>query len=374
MVQKLAILGASYLQLPLVLKAKQLGLETLCFAWDQDAVAQEHCDKFFPISVLEKQNIYDVCADMQIDGITSIASDICVPTVSYVATKLGLIGNTEMSAQLCTNKFHMRQTLSKSGLNCPQYVTGCVPADLVVQASPLRYPLIAKPVDRSGSLGVQKVESPIDLKEAVTNASELSLSGHVIVEEFIEGVEVSVETISWEGTHHHLCITDKETSGPPHFVELAHHQPSALPKSTRRLIERETSKSLTSLGVDYGASHAEFIVSENRVYITEIGARMGGDFIGSDLVNLSTGYDFLSAVISIALGHFQKPLIKHEACSGVLFYSSESPEVWDLIHRAEQEPQLIRAELNGNQLNPLQSSSDRSGFVIYQSDRRYMRK
>ena len=98
---------------------------------------------------------------------------------------------------------------------------------------------------------------------------------------------------------------------------------------------------------------------------------MGGDFIGSDLVNLSTGYDFLSGVISVALGNFQAPSILNKYCSGVLFYSSATPKVRDLIHQVRLEPQFIRAEITGDKTKTLQSSSDRSGYIIYQSDRRY---
>ena len=92
--RKIAIIGASYLQLPLVKRAKEMGLYTICFAWAEGAVCKDVADKFYPISIVEKEQILDVCRQEQIDGICTIASDTAAPTVAYVAEQMGLIGNS----------------------------------------------------------------------------------------------------------------------------------------------------------------------------------------------------------------------------------------------------------------------------------------
>ncbi|MDA9859526.1 ATP-grasp domain-containing protein [Rubripirellula sp.] len=370
MKQKLAIIGASYLQLPLVLKARELNVDTLCFAWENGAVARDHCDAFYPMSILDKDAILEVCVRENIDGITSIASDVAVPTMSYIAEQLHLVGNSVCSAELCTNKHLMRNALLAAGLKSPKYVAVSSIDTPHVCATHLTYPLIIKPVDRSGSLGVTKITQPSELPTAVENALKVSLAGEAIIEEFVNGTEVSVETVSWAGAHHHLCITDKETSGDPHFVELAHHQPTLLPDEICTKIRTDTALGLEALRVTNGASHAEFIVAGKEVFVTEIGARMGGDFIGSDLVQLSTNFDFLKAVIEISLGHFQTPAIEPRKYSGVYFYSAETPGVLNLINNVALYPEIVRAELTSNEKKPLESSSDRSGYAIYQSDRR----
>lgn len=372
MKQRLAIIGASYLQLPLVLKARAMGVETLCFAWEEGAVAKDHCDRFYPISIVDKDDVLEVCARENIDGIVSIASDLAVPTVSCVAQKLHLVGNSVRSAELCSNKYHMRGALSAAGLRCPGYLAASSSDDSALSSMDLRYPLIVKPVDRSGSLGVTQIMRPSELADALEVALRASFAGQAVVEEFIEGVEVSVETVSWAGKHYHLAVTDKKTSGSPHFVELAHHQPSALPDGIRDKIRTETAAGLDALQVAHGASHAEFIVAKDEVYVTEIGARMGGDFIGSDLVRLSTGYDFIEGVVQIALGRFEPPNTGLGKCSGVYFYSRETPDVMKLIRNKESYPQIVRAECTSSTLAPLKSSSDRSGYAIYQSDRRFV--
>ncbi len=362
---RIAIIGASYLQLPLVKKAKEMGLETHCFAWDEGAVCKDFVDFFYPISILEKELILEVCRNKSIDGIVSIASDAAVPTVNFVANELGLISNLYSDALACTNKFEMRKRFIEYTVNCPKFLL----SDGNIGHFGLRYPVIIKPVDRSGSRGVTKVYDQDELQAAINRAESESFSGNVIIEEYITGNEVSVETISWEGEHYILAITDKETTGEPYFVELAHHQPSLLPESIINKIKFETIKSLDALSIKYGASHAEFkITNEGEVFAIETGARMGGDFIGSDLVRLSTGFDFVKAVIDVALGKFEAPDILYQKFSGVYFLSAETSRLLSVFESNVDADWLIDKELTEMDLKEIKCSADRSGFIIYQSD------
>ena len=119
--KKLAIIGASYLQLPLVKKAKEMGLRTICFAWAEGAVCAEEADEFYPISVVEKEQILHVCQEKHIDGICTIASDVAAPTVAYVSEKMGLVGNSYATAVRANNKYIMRNAFSQAGVPCPKY-------------------------------------------------------------------------------------------------------------------------------------------------------------------------------------------------------------------------------------------------------------
>ena len=371
MKKKIAIIGASYLQVPLVLKAREMGLETICFAWADGAVAQTVADKFYPISITEKTNILEICRNERIDAVTTIATDVAVPTVAYVAANLNLIGNTPESAFISTNKYAMRKALSACTVNCPKFLKISDAENLSEKTAHLHYPLIVKPCDRSGSAGVTKVETPQELLAATPVALNLSLGHEAIVEVFVTGVEVSVETISWQGTHHILAITDKLTSGAPHFVELAHHQPSLHTAAIQAEIKRQTLVALTTLGINYGASHSEFLITgTGKVYVTEIGARMGGDFIGSDLVQLSTGYDFLKGVIAVACGTFDPPKPCANRCAGVWFFSQKTPQVLEYVQQQAKHPEIVRAEISSMEMIELTKSADRSGYFIYQSDKR----
>lgn len=367
---KLAIIGASYLQKPIVEKAKALGIETHCFAWRNGSVCADVADFFYPINVVEKELILEQCQTIGIDGILTIASDITAPTVAYVANKMGLNGNSYESAVKANNKYLMREAFSSSGILCPRY-------QMVKEAESVKledwcYPLIVKPTDRSGSLGVRKVSNVEELVDAVNNAISFSFKKEAIIEEYIEGREISVEFISFHGKHYPLTITDKVTTGAPHFVELEHHQPAQLSNVMYERIYSITHKALDALGVTDGASHSEYRITEDgKIYIMEIGARMGGDFIGSDLVKLSTGYDFLKGVIDVALNRFTLPTISCHLYSGVYFLCQETRNLLSVIQHAEKYPWIVKYEITDAELRTVTCSGDRSGYFIYQSKEKW---
>lgn len=328
-------------------------------------MCKDVADEFYPISIVEKMQILKICQEKQIDGVCTIASDVAAPTVAYVAENMGLVGNPYEVAVRANNKFLMRNAFSKKGIRCPKYrvVTSLNEID-----TDYAFPLIVKPTDRSGSLGVTKVERKELLQGAVENALNCSFKHEAIVEEFVEGKEISVEFISYRGVHYPLQITDKVTTGAPHFVELEHHQPAKLTNEQYVQIYDLTKKALEALGVTNGASHSEYkITDDGRIYVMEIGARMGGDFIGSDLVQLSTGYDFLQGVIDVALGIFEMPRFGTPHYAGVYFLCEETNRIQNIIKNAGL-PQIVRAEITNENLRSVACSADRSGYLIYQDE------
>jgi len=364
---KIAIIGASYLQLPLVLKAHDMGFKTICFAWNDGAVCKDYCDKFYTISILNHDEILKTCEIESVSAITSIASDLAVPTVNFIADKLGLVGNPIESSQVSTNKFLQRQILSKHEIKVPVFENSNK-INIESIETRFRFPIVIKPVDRSGSRGVVVVKGPENVSKMIDYSRKESLCGEVIIEEFIKGEEISVESISWEGNHTILAFTDKVTTGYPHFVELEHHQPSKFWKSSiHDKIISIVNYSLNTLGIKYGASHTELIITdEDEVYLTEVGARMGGDFIGSHLVLLSTGFDFVKAVVEISLN--QKPIISFKDIqnSGICFYTEKSKWVRDYV--ISKHKNIITFHLDELRKEPVTESSQRSGYFIYNSD------
>ena len=355
---KLGIIGASYLQAPLIEKAKEMGLETHVFAWAAGDVGESLADYFYPISIVEKDAIAEKCCEIGIDGICTIASDLAAVTVGYVAQVLGLSGNSPECVRRSTNKHAMRRAFEAGGDPSPKSILAERAEDLI--SAGLRYPLIVKPLDRSGSRGIMKLEGPGRmgkagseagtggrqgeagakaeaaersgdagaetgawvhpedpeerriLDAAIENAKNQGFEKKALAEEYAEGEEYSVEGLSWQGRHRILTVTKKYTTGSPHFIETGHLQPAGLSPKTESEVRRVVAHALDSLGVTCGASHSELkIAPDGTIRLIEIGARMGGDLIGSDLVPLSTGVDYVAEVIRCALG--QEPLCFREA-------------------------------------------------------------
>lgn len=364
--KKIAIIGASYLQEPLVLKAKEMGLYTICFAWADGATCANICDKFYDISIIEKEQILHVCQQEKIDGITTIASDTAILTVNYVASHMGLVSNPYVYSKTCTNKYLMRQCFMENNIPSPLFTIADEKDGYDINGFSL--PMIVKPTDRSGSRGVEKVVRIENLNDAVKRACNESFEHKAIIEEFISGCEISVESISFEGHHNILQITDKVTTGAPYFVELEHHQPSSLPDDIKERVRNIVLEALDALHIMYGASHSELkITDDGTIKVIEIGARMGGDFIGSNLVQLSTGYDFVKGVIEIALGQYTPPDLSLKKHSGVYFLCKETENLLPVIENYKQYPEIIEARITDTELRNIECSGDRSGYLIYQS-------
>lgn len=365
MKERIAVLGANEPLIPFYRQAKALGYEVIGIAIEKGAVCKKYCDRFYPVSFADRDQVVEVCRIEQVDGIISFSLESALPTVAYVASKLGLVSNTEESIKLTQSKFAQRQALEKAGIPVPKYY-------LIENASDLekiqcRYPVIVKPVDSGGSQGICKVESSEQLVDAYKYAIDFSRTSKAIVEEFVDGREFSVEYISHNGKHYFLQITDKVTSGAPRFVEMQHHQPADIPESVWKRIQQMVEGVLTALKIENSASHTEIKWnSRDELYIIETGARMGGDYISSDLVRLSTGYDFVKGAIQLAVNKFEEPTFPRRMNSGVYFYSKLAPEVGDIIRHHERWPEIVEWEYSDEPLMEVKSNADRRGYFLYQ--------
>lgn len=364
--KKIAIIGANEFQNPLILKAKELGYETHVFAWKTGAVGEKTADVFYDISIVEKEKILEVCKQIGISGVVSIGSDVAVKTVNYILRKLGLNTNTEESDHIATNKYAMRCVLHRGGVFSPAFCLADDEFDLKFLQD-FKYPLIIKPTDRSGSRGIFKVYNRTEVEKAINKAREVSFEGKAIVEEFFEGEEYSCESISYNGKHTILAFTKKYTTGEPHFIETGHVQPSGLTEIQQRKVSAIVKKSLDILQIKYGASHAEFrINAEGEIMLMEVGARMGGDCIGSDLVLLSTGYDYMGMVIDIGCGHapsFKRGEANRKAEIRFIFNRNDLEEFEHYIQKNNKG--IFRSFVSEENLeNVVNSSAERKGFYI----------
>lgn len=370
MKQKVAIIGANDFQNPLILKAKEMGYETHVFAWKDGSVGERTADFFYPISIVEKEKILEKCRQIGPVAVASIGSDLAAITVNYLANHLGLPGNEPITAVIATNKYQMRQALRNAGIPVPAFIT-IGPGEDLSEIYQMRLPIIVKPTDRSGSRGINKLTSFEGLEAAIEASAQEAFEKKAIVEEYIEGDEFSCESISFEGNHHCLAVTRKFTTGSPHFIETGHLEPSGLDEETTEKVKSTIASALSALHITNGASHAEFKVRpDGSIGIIEIGARMGGDCIGSDLVQLSTGYDFVNMTLQAALG--QQPDMneeKHYRYAMIRFvFNRQDAERLAEIERQHPEFIIRKSEIHLENENSVVDSSTRCGFYIMAGD------
>lgn len=362
--KKIVIIGANDFQNQLILKAKKMGFETHVFAWKDGSIGEKTADYFYPISIVETDRILEKCREIQPDAIATIASDLANITVSKVAKELGLPANSPECIELSTNKYKMREAFANYSIYTPQfYKVDRIEAYLFG----MKLPIIVKPTDRSGSRAITKITDFKDLEEAIQNAVDQSFEKMAIVEEYIEGEEYSYESISYNGKHTNLAVTKKYTTGAPHFIETGHCQPSGLSEETLKKVHRIMNKALNALKITNGASHGEFkITPKGKIRIIEIGSRMGGDCIGSDLVPLSTGYDYMEMIIDTASG--KEPVIKPKYETGYaeirFLFTEEDVEEMRAYEKAHPEEIYRISELDMSNLGHVTDSSTRLGYYI----------
>lgn len=366
--KKLAIIGASYLQEPLIERAKELGYETHVFAWAANDVGEKSADYFYPISIIEKDQILDKCKEIGIVGICTIASDLAAVTVNYVADKLGLPCNSPECSLLSSNKYYMRQAFFKNNVPSPKSIKVSNVTEL--DGIKLDYPVIVKPLDRSGSRGITKLENSDGLEKAIEEAKNQGFEKYALVEEFATGIEYSIECITYKGEHHFLAMTRKYTTGAPHFIETGHIEPAPVSEETLKQVKEVVFSALDALKITNSASHTELKISKTGdIKIIEIGGRMGGDFIGSDLVRISTGIDFVRAVIQVAVGE-QPDLMP--VCvpmvAAVRFVLSEK-DIQIVKQMEKEHPEcIIQKEINQGEFDSITDSSTRLGYCLFKAD------
>ncbi len=370
--KRLMIVGASVLQLPAILKAKEMGLYVGVADFNPQAVGIQYADEFFNASTMDEDAVLKAAEEFKPDGIMTLATDMPMRGVSKVSDKLHLHSISYETSYKATDKYEMIKAFKEYGVPSPWYFDVDSYEDLKALEGKVSFPCIIKPTDNAGSHGVAKVYNFEELLANYEYSHSSSRYGKVIVEEYLDGPEVSVEVMVVKGKVNILQITDKITTGAPHFVEMGHTQPSRLPEDIQRRIREVAEAACKSLGLDKGPAHVEMKVTSARgPVMIELGARMGGDNITTHLVPLSTGIDMVKATINVALG--QDPDITPTLHCGSAIRYFEVPfgtiKAFEGLEKAERIPgvkQITFTKCAGEKSTPIECSNDRIGFVIAQ--------
>lgn len=375
--KKIMILGASILQLPAIQKAKEMGLQIVAVDMNPNAIGfkEEGIIKEV-ISTIDIPAVVECAKKHCVDGVLTLSSDMPMRSVAAVSKELGLVGISEETALKATNKVCMREALKQSGVPIPRFYKVSSREEYNAATSSFNIPFIVKPADNSGSRGIVKIEDISDknlIFEAYDYSRSASRNGDVVVEEYMNGSEVSVETMTVNGECHIIQITDKITTGTPHFVEMGHTQPSQLDGKTKRKISEVAKLANKAVGIMNGPSHTEIIVTKDGPKVVELGARLGGDCITSHLVPLSTGVDMVESCIKIALGEEPDIGIKFSKGAAIRYLSCGSGKIEKItgIEGAEALDGIKQVSIVhgvGEVVSEIMSSTDRVGFVVAQGD------
>ena len=372
--KKLLVLAAGVLQVPIIKKAQEMGYYVIAADDNPYAPGMALADKaIVPGGLMDEEKMVAVIREEHIDGVIHPCSEVAMNVMGRLNDEFHLHGISKEIAMRATNKHLMREAFEQYGAPSPKsFLTKDVEDAWRLFSDEFGNNAILKPSRNSGSRGVAEVEKGITKEEFTRlyyRALEECRDHQVLIEQFVEGPEFSVEVIVWQGEPHVLAVTDKKTTEAPYFVELGHNQPSVFPEVIQQKLKDSAVAGCKALGLTNCAAHCELKIHNGEAYLVEIGARMGGDFISTELTRLSTGIDMVAATIDVVLG-IAPDLTPKTVGQGVCIrYFTPIPGVLQAIEGTEclNHSFVYDASIYhhiGDTIPEVHSSLDRSGHVI----------
>lgn len=373
MIKKIMVLAAGLLQIDVIEKAKSMGYYVLAVDGNPKAPGFNVADKAICADIVNEETMLKIARDEHVDGVIHPCSEVSMAVMGRINDELGLSGISREQAICATNKHLMRKAFEKGNAPSPKSILAQDAEDAWSRLqNEFDTDAILKPSRNSGSRGIAKVSRNMDKGDfirAYDEALSESRDHSVLIEQFIEGPEFSIEMIVWRGDIHVLTVTDKKTTGAPHFVELGHNQPSCFSATDVETLKAAAVAGVRALGVNNCACHAEAKLMNGKAYLMEVGARLGGDFISTELTHLSTGVDMVAAAIDVALGVEPDLSAKEEPKGVCIRYFCPKPGKLVSISNTEvlNNPHVYLWEIypkEGDVIPAVTSSLCRSGHVI----------
>jgi len=301
------LLGGIRYLLPVIKAAHEHGYYVITADYIPDNIAHKYSDEYVNVSIIDKEAVLKVAQEKQIDGIMSFGVDPGVVSASYVQNKMGLpsFGPFE-SVEILQNKDKFRAFLTKNGFNVPQ-AKGFDSIDAAMnEIYWYPWPVIVKPTDAAGSKGVTRVDRPEDLKAALEYAMEHSISGHIIVEEFIEkaGCSSDTDSMSVDGklVFTSFCAQRFDPNATNPYTPAAYSWPSTFTKEQEAYLTSEIQRLITLLGLKTVVYNIETRIGTNgKPYIMELTPRGGGNRL-CEMLRYATSVDMITAITRAMVG------------------------------------------------------------------------
>lgn len=366
------IFGAGELQCSLINTVKRMGYRAVVIDPDPKAEGSSIADVFIPLAGDDYEGTRSIALEYNVVALVTTATDNPLPMMAKLAEDLGLRFPSYDSVMSVLDKGRFKKLLLENNIPCAKGQSYSI--NEYPEYDKLDYPVIIKPNKNSGSRGVVRCNNAEELEKEIDNIRNYCIDNKYIVEEFIEGDEISVEGLVIDGKLEIIQITDKILGPPPYNVEMGHIQPSKYwPRIYK--IQSLLQQIIDVSGLNQCAVHPELKINDKGIYIIEIGPRLGGDFITSDLVPLSTGIDMEEEMINTLQGKIVRP---HRVNHASMIQYIALPEGTLVTKKFDESyfknliPNVHKAKFylkQGEHAVAVTNSLNRHGYFIIQGDR-----
>ena len=386
MSKTLWIVGGGIETIPGVQIAKEMGLHVVVSDMNPKAPSFEYADDYVIANTYDaKETVAKALSYHQtvrpIDGVICIASDIPV-TVAEVAKALKLPGISVESAQLAADKMAMKDQFKKDNVAIPWYKEIYSVDELKKAIQEIGYPIVIKPVDSRGARGVLKLTDKIDLDWAFKLSKSYSPTERVMVEQFLDGPQISTESLIVDGIAHTPGFSDRNYKDmlkyEPFIIEDGGELPSVLDKESWDAVKSLVEKGSKSMGIKNGVVKGDIVVCQGVPHIIELAARLSGGYFCSHEIPLNTGVHFVKQAIYQALGN--KPSadeLKPKFLKGVAqrYIFPKPGKVVDIlgVEEVSQQSGIAMCEIRvkiGDEIGPIHNHPGRAGVIISTAETR----
>ncbi len=375
MAESVLVVGAGAVQQPGICRAREMGYRVVATDGNPDAPGLALADVPVVLDVKDVDGTIDLAKRHRVVGVFCVAIEVAVRTVAAVAHALGLPGLTPEAARNAIDKQRMREAWSAGGLPSPVSVPCVSLEEAALAARRLGLPVVVKPADSAGSRGVSKVEARSDLPIAYEAARRCTASGTVLVEEFMEGVEMSVEGFAFRGGFHALAFSDKVRTPPPYLLDTTVLFPSTQPPAIQHRAAEIVAAGVKALGIDMAPVHAEVMVTPEGPQLVELAARGPGFKVFTEIIPWVCGVDTVRELIRMSVGETPDLIVGRSRGAVLRFPEAHTGTVEAVtgVEEAMKVPGVRDAEVYakpGDWVRPLTSGSDRIGHIIALADSR----
>lgn len=372
--KKIMILGAGIYQLPLIKKARQMGLYTIVASIPGNYPGFAFADKVVYENTTDCEAILKVCREENVDGIVVCGTDVCVPTQGYVCDALGLKGLSYQAALVAQDKSLMKKCFASGGVRTAPCEYVDIRNDNPVQiCEKIGYPVIFKSVDSSGSRGITRVDSPAQIDYAYRQVCANTRADHYLIEKYLIGEEFGAQAFVYDGTIRFILPHGDYVFHGDTGVPIGHFAPYNMGQAIVEDAKEQLRMAVNAMGVDNCAINADFILCDGKTYVLEIGARAGATCL-VEMTGIYYGFDYYEKIIEAALGiepDFTPVLDRFQPSAEMLFMAEKTGVISEITMPESMDPRVLDCSLDygvGDRVRKFAKGPDRIGQCIAVGD------